>query len=98
MCGITGIFHPLRPAAAARELLAPMTEALRHRGPDDQGFHFAEGIGLGFRRLSIIDLDTGNQPMFSDDGGIVSVCNGEIYNYRELRADLEGRGHHFRRL
>ncbi|GAB6040752.1 asparagine synthase (glutamine-hydrolyzing) [Endothiovibrio diazotrophicus] len=96
MCGITGIFHPGRPAAALGERLAPMTEALRHRGPDDVGQHLAEGIGLGFRRLSIVDLSGGNQPMYSDDGGVVSVCNGEIYNHRELRAELEARGHRFR--
>src|SRR5262249_28220896 len=73
-----------------------MTDALAHRGPDDRGYHMGPGIGLGFRRLSVIDLETGNQPIWSDDGSVACICNGEIYNYRELRADLERRGRRFR--
>jgi len=96
MCGIAGIFHPARPERPDPALLAAMTGTLSHRGPDDEGFHLAPGIGLGFRRLSIVDLATGNQPILSEDGEIVSVCNGEIYNFPELRAELEARGHRFR--
>lgn len=96
MCGILGVFAPAIPAPVARERLAAMADALRHRGPDDEGFHSAPGIGLGFRRLAIVDLVTGNQPMTSGDGTVVSVCNGEIYNHAELRAELEQRGHRFR--
>ena len=96
MCGIAGIHGfdaavPIDPHA-----LAAMTEALAHRGPDDHGYHMGLGIGLGFRRLSIIDLETGNQPIWSADRSVVCICNGEIYNYRELRAQLETRGHRFR--
>jgi len=96
MCGIAGVFHPSRPERPDATVLAAMTGALTHRGPDDEGFHIAPGIGLGFRRLSIVDLATGNQPIVGEDGTIVSVCNGEIYNFPELRAELEARGHRFR--
>jgi len=77
-----------------------MTRVLEHRGPDDEGFHVAEyddgtAVGLGFRRLSIIDLESGNQPIANEDGSLQIVLNGEIYNYRELRADLVARGHRF---
>jgi asparagine synthase (glutamine-hydrolysing) len=87
-------------APVERGVLAQMTRVLHHRGPDDEGFHVAsyeEGVsvGLGFRRLSIIDLDTGNQPIANEDGSLQLVFNGEIYNFRELRAELEGRGHRF---
>ena len=97
MCGICGIvgYDPVQP-----EFLARMTRALRHRGPDDEGFFVDRhddgfGVGLGFRRLSIIDLETGNQPIASEDGSVRVVLNGEIYNFRELRAGLEARGHRF---
>lgn len=97
MCGICGI---VGPAPVDRGVLAQMTRVLEHRGPDDEGFHIAEyddgsAVGLGFRRLSIIDLDTGNQPIGNEDGSLQVVLNGEIYNYRELRADLVARGHRF---
>jgi asparagine synthase (glutamine-hydrolysing) len=96
MCGIAGI-HGLDAAAPIdRQALAAMTEALAHRGPDDHGYHIGPGIGLGFRRLSIVDLETGNQPIWSGDRSVVCICNGEIYNYRELRARMESRGHRFR--
>ncbi len=97
MCGICGIAGsgPVDSGALAR-----MTRVLEHRGPDDEGFHVAEyadgtGVGLGFRRLSIIDLDTGNQPIGNESGSLQVIQNGEIYNYRELRADLVARGHSF---
>jgi asparagine synthase (glutamine-hydrolysing) len=83
-----------------RAVLARMTRSLYHRGPDDEGFfvrHYEDGagVGLGFRRLSIIDLESGNQPLGSEDGSVQLVFNGEIYNFRELRRDLEARGHRF---
>jgi asparagine synthase (glutamine-hydrolysing) len=97
MCGICGIVgrEPID-----RDALVRMAAALRHRGPDDEGFHVEEradgvAIGLGFRRLSIIDLVSGNQPIANEDGSVQLVFNGEIYNYRELRSDLQSRGHRF---
>jgi len=77
-----------------RELQA-MADALTHRGPDDSGFHREQHLGLGFRRLAIVDLAGGNQPLYNEDRSIVIVCNGEIFNFRELRAGLEERGHRF---
>ncbi|PWU23870.1 MAG: asparagine synthase (glutamine-hydrolyzing) [Candidatus Rokuibacteriota bacterium] len=97
MCGICGI---IGPDPVDRESLARMTRVLRHRGPDDEGFYVREygdgvAVGLGFRRLSIIDLDTGNQPIANEDGSVQLVFNGEIYNFRELRRELQARGHRF---
>lgn len=96
MCGIAGLVDPGMPGADIRRTLQPMTDAIAHRGPDDEGFYAAEGIGLGMRRLSIIDLAGGRQPIASEDGHIQVVFNGEIYNYRELHASLSSRGHVFR--
>lgn len=93
MCGIAGIFEPAREGPVDAELLLRMTDAMTHRGPDDSGFYRGPGIGLGMRRLSIIDLENGDQPMMSEDGSIVVVFNGEIYNHGELRAQLRQRGH-----
>ena len=94
MCGFTGVF--LREGAADAARVAAMRDILTHRGPDD-GDSFIEGpVGLGHRRLSIIDLGGGHQPMFTEDGRYVIVYNGEIYNYQELRADLEKKGARFR--
>jgi asparagine synthase (glutamine-hydrolysing) len=73
-----------------------MTEVVRHRGPDDDGFWFEAGLGLGMRRLSIIDLQGGKQPITNEDGTVVVVFNGEVYNYRTLRAELETTGNRFR--
>ena len=96
MCGICGLVGPGR---VDRDALARMTSVLHHRGPDDEGFFVHEyddvAVGLGFRRLSIIDLDTGNQPIGNEDGSLQVVFNGEIYNFRELRRELEGLGHRF---
>ena len=100
MCGIAGILEETR--SVDRGALMAMTRTLRHRGPDDEGYHVSAGhgsgprVGLGFRRLSIIDLDTGNQPISNEDGSVWIVFNGEIYNFPELRAELEGRGHRFK--
>ncbi|HYD31065.1 MAG TPA: asparagine synthase (glutamine-hydrolyzing) [Azospirillaceae bacterium] len=96
MCGIVGIFHLTREAPPVRPALEAMAEALVHRGPDDDGFHEAPGIGFGFRRLAIVDLVSGNQPMFAADGAVAMVCNGEIYNHTALRAELAAKGHVFR--
>jgi asparagine synthase (glutamine-hydrolysing) len=94
MCGITGIVRS-DGAQIDRELLARMNDAIRHRGPDDDGFHFGDGVGLGMRRLSIIDLKSGHQPIHNSDRTAWIVFNGEIYNYQELRKQLEARGHRF---
>jgi asparagine synthase (glutamine-hydrolysing) len=95
MCGITGVVR-LDGAGADEGLVHAMTQILAHRGPDGQGVFVDGPVGLGHRRLAIIDLDTGAQPMSSEDGSVVLVFNGEIYNYRELRRELESRGRVFR--
>jgi asparagine synthase (glutamine-hydrolysing) len=96
MCGIAGRFHydPLRPID--RDALVAMTDALAHRGPDAAGYFVDAGIGLGHRRLSIIDLATGDQPLGNEDGTIQVVFNGEIYNFADVRAELQAHGHRFR--
>jgi len=96
MCGIAGRFNydPLRPVA--RDVLQAMTDAVRHRGPDAAGYHVDGGIGLGHRRLSIIDLSTGDQPLANEDGSVHVVFNGEIYNFAEVRQELVAHGHAFR--
>ncbi|MGI5446645.1 asparagine synthase (glutamine-hydrolyzing) [Streptomyces sp. CA-243310] len=96
MCGIAGIFCLDRAKAASGQIVGDMAACLTHRGPDDSGFHVRDGIALGFRRLALNDLERGNQPHSSEDGNIVSVCNGEIYNHRALRSVLHARGHRFR--
>jgi asparagine synthase (glutamine-hydrolysing) len=95
MCGIAGIIDPNLPTNIMRLILQRMTDAIIHRGPDDEGFFVAEGIGLGMRRLSIIDVAGGRQPVSSEDGLVQVVFNGEIYNYLALRNDLSKRGHIF---
>ncbi len=94
MCGIAG-YATLNLSTDREPLLRQLAGALRHRGPDDEGFFVAPGIGLGMRRLSIVDLATGQQPVANEDGSIHVICNGEIYNYVELRDQLEARGHRF---
>ncbi len=96
MCGLSGILAPAEQVSIDVAALRRMTDALRHRGPDGDGFHVAPGIGLGHRRLAIIDPAGGQQPMFNEDGSVVIVFNGEIYNFRELRPELEALGHVFR--
>jgi len=95
MCGICGFAHANKGLADRRRLLELMTDLLRHRGPDDEGYHVDEMVALGMRRLSIIDLHTGDQPVANEDGSIRLVFNGEIYNFRELRDHLEAKGHRF---
>lgn len=94
MCGIAGqVRADGRDADAAT--LARMCEAIEHRGPDSRGIHADGPAGLGIQRLRVIDLETGDQPIYNEDRSVAVVLNGEIYNYRELRAELEGRGHRF---
>jgi len=97
MCGIAGIFHPDIPKPVDPARVSAMADALAHRGPDDSGVWTAPGVGLGHRRLSIIDLsDAAAQPMLTPDRRIALSYNGEIYNFREVRAELEAKGHDFR--
>jgi asparagine synthase (glutamine-hydrolysing) len=96
MCGIVGIFDLSNRRALSRELVSRMNDSQLHRGPDELGLHFEPGLGLGHRRLSIIDLSTGQQPLFNEDGSVVIVYNGEIYNYRDLIPKLSQLGHTFR--
>ena len=96
MCGIAGIFDTRGRGEIDRALLQRMNRRQSHRGPDGEGYHFAPGIGLAHRRLAIIDLAGGHQPMFNDDRSVAVVFNGEIYNYRELKLELSDRGHRFR--
>ena len=94
MCGIAGIFD-LRGAPVAEADLHAMCQAIVHRGPDEGGFHLAPGLGLGMRRLRVIDPAGGSQPVRNEDGTVWVVFNGEIYNFRELRRDLAASGHRF---
>lgn len=96
MCGIAGIFN-VDGASVEPKVLKAMTDAIAHRGPDGEGFHVAAGVGLGHRRLAIIDLtDAAKQPMPNEDGSVWLTYNGEIYNFKELRKELEAKGHRFR--
>lgn len=95
MCGIAGYYHPDR-RPPSREILECMTRAIAYRGPDGEGYHLEPGLGLGHRRLSIIDLGGGQQPLYNEDQTVVTVFNGEIFNYLELREELVAKGHRFR--
>jgi asparagine synthase (glutamine-hydrolysing) len=95
MCGIAGFVDLGLDIAQADMLLHRMTTVLRHRGPDDDGHWLGDGVGLGMRRLSIIDVRGGQQPVTSEDGAVMVVFNGEIYNFQALRRELEATGHHF---
>jgi asparagine synthase (glutamine-hydrolysing) len=95
VCGIAGIAHVDPTFPVDVDLLRRMTGVMAHRGPNADGVHVGRGVGLGHRRLSIIDLATGDQPIFNEDGSVAVVFNGEIYNFQELRARLEARGHRF---
>jgi asparagine synthase (glutamine-hydrolysing) len=95
MCGITGMIDARGKRPLDRGLLKQMNDVLSHRGPDGHGEHFAPGVALGHRRLSIIDLATGQQPLYNDDRSVVIVFNGEIYNYQPLMAELQGLGYKF---
>ena len=93
MCGIVGKLMFESGVSPERRLIERMTALLAHRGPNDSGFHFSGPVGLGFRRLSIIDVAGGHQPMFNEDGKVWLVFNGEVYNHRDLREDLLNKGH-----
>ena len=95
MCGLTGLFRPhLAPVDA--DALRAMNDAIAYRGPDGDGFHIEPGIGFGHRRLAIIDVGGGHQPMWNEDGSVCIVFNGEIYNYAALWVELQALGHIFR--
>lgn len=95
MCGICGKINrdPERPID--QPLIHGMCNVIKHRGPDDEGFFFHKNVGLGMRRLSIIDLSTGKQPIYNEDGNVAVILNGEIYNFQQLREQLLAKGHHF---
>src|SRR2546425_11171010 len=96
MCGICGQYNFGGLVPVVRQDVEAMTRTIAHRGPDDEGYFVSGALGLGFRRLSIIDLDGGHQPMSDAEETVEVIFNGEIYNFHELRQDLEGRGHRFR--
>ena len=95
MCGITGIFDTRSGSAIDRAVLQRMNDSQHHRGPDEGSLHLEPGLGFGHRRLSIIDIATGQQPLFNEDGSVVVVFNGEIYNYQSLIPELQALGHVF---
>src|SRR3990167_4543333 len=90
MCGICGVY-----GSNDKELIKKMTDVMTHRGPDDSGYYISDDIVLGHRRLSIIDLYTGKQPIHNEDESVWIVFNGEIYNFDEIRKNLENLGHRF---
>lgn len=95
MCGITGLFDTRGTRETDRAVLSRMNDSQRHRGPDEGSLYTGPGIGLGHRRLSVIDIATGQQPLFNEDGSVVVVFNGEIYNYQQLIPELKALGHVF---
>jgi len=95
MCGIAGIVALDGESRVGEEQIARMCACIEHRGPDDAAVHVRDNVGLGMQRLSIIDVEGGRQPIFNEDRSVRTVYNGEIYNFRELRRELEGRGHRF---
>ncbi len=96
MCGITGIFDTRAGGQVSRAVLQRMNDAQHHRGPDEGSLHIEPGLGFGHRRLSIIDIATGQQPLSNEDGSVVVVFNGEIYNYQSLIPELLALGHVFK--
>lgn len=96
MCGIVGILNVNSSTPINTSLLKQMNDAVQHRGPDAHGYHIDDDIGLGHRRLSIIDLEGGKQPLYNEDENVVVVFNGEIYNYQEIKVVLEDKGHKFK--
>src|SRR5262245_56547412 len=95
MCGISGKLNHDRQSPMSSALIQRMTDAIVHRGPDGEGHYVKGPVGLGHRRLAIIDLEAGAQPMTNEDGTVWIVFNGEIYNFKELRVQLESKGHIF---
>ena len=96
MCGITGLVYFNKERKIIPAVLKRMSDSIYHRGPDDEGFYIHENVGFGFRRLSIIDLSTGQQPMSNQNDSIYIVFNGEIYNYLEQRDILKQKGYIFK--
>src|SRR5437870_13495024 len=96
MCGICGIFHTDPRQRVERGALTEMNRQIVHRGPDDDGFFVEENVGLAMRRLSIIDVKTGHQPLSSENQDVWIAYNGEIYNHAELHTGLEAKGHRYR--
>src|SRR5499427_5631873 len=96
MCGICGIYESRSEAIVQRTTLKAMADTIQHRGPDDEGFYTSGQIGLAHRRLAIIDLSGGHQPLANEDDTVWIVFNGEIYNYQELRGLLLAKGHVFK--
>src|SRR5579884_3055097 len=96
MCGICGIYNQQSQEPVSSQLIEQTTRIIAHRGPDDTGIYLDGPIGLGFTRLSIIDLNTGHQPMSNETGDIWIVFNGEVWNYKALRKELLEKGHVFR--
>ena len=96
MCGITGIFDTKGKRTIDKNMLSRMNDSQYHRGPDQDGLHIEEGVGLGHRRLSIIDISSGKQPLYNEDNSVVVVYNGEIYNFHDLAEQLQAAGHTFR--
>lgn len=95
MCGFVGFKNTITNNIEQNQIIKNMADQIIHRGPDDEAYYTDQDIALGFRRLSIIDLDHGKQPLFNEDESMVLVFNGEIYNYQELRTDLIEKGHQF---
>ena len=96
MCGLAGFVYRDKSKKAEEKVLKEITDLLHHRGPDDEGYYLNQNIGLGHKRLSIIDLETGKQPIHNEDQNLWIIFNGEIYNYIELRSELVAKGHQFR--
>src|SRR6516164_11828924 len=96
MCGIAGVIDLTGKRPVPRKVLQTMADALVHRGPDEDGFFEQPGLGLASRRLSIVGLADGRQPIRNEDGSIVVVFNGEFFDYPEMKAELEAKGHRFR--
>src|ERR1041385_2398221 len=95
MCGIAGFSDLRKNVPANTSLLRTMTDTIRHRGPDSSGYFADASTALGAYRLSIVDPESGDQPLFNEDGSLVLVCNGEIFNHKSLRKELEEKGHRF---
>ena len=96
MCGICGIANFTNNSVVDHSIIYNMTAVMSHRGPDEDGFYFNKQVAFGMRRLKIIDMFTGSQPIYNEDGQIVTVFNGEIYNFKELAQQLTQSGHKFR--
>lgn len=96
MCGICGIYNYKSKEEINPKIIKNMTNVLHHRGPDGEGIFIDENVGLGFKRLSIINISEGHQPIKNDDNSIVAICNGEIFNYKEVRNTLTNKGHRFK--